>query len=500
MKLRYFLPALLAVVATVLVGCKDDEATYLDEIRVSSSYVAIDEAGGETTIEITAADAWTLDNTAIPSWLTVSPTSGPAGTSKISFKAEAYVGGRDASFKIACAGKTQIINVIQGLKVAKDATCAEVIAGPDAVTYRVTGTCTGIYNTQYGNWYLADETGEITIYGTLDAKGQTKNFLSLGIEVGDIVTVEGPKKTYGTTVELVDVTVIKIVKSLIKVTEMNPAEAMPVEGGELAATLECKGNGVGVIIPEEAKSWLSISSVVNGITPTVSQVIFKVAPNEGGDRTADVTFTTYDSELKEYTAVATINQKGAIVKATVAEFLAAPEGNTMYRLQGVVSNIADAVKGNIYIRDFSGEVYGYKVSGFTGKVGDIITVVGKRASYSGSPQIGSGYQEELISVEQISITDFLAKPNDKTKYYMVTGTIDEIANATYGNLYINDGAGNRLYVYGCYPGWGATGDARKNWLTTANIELGDELTMIGYKDTYGEVIELCGGTYFSHTK
>ena len=47
-----------------------------------------------------------------------------------------------------------------------------------------------------------------------------KNFLSLGIEVGDIVTVEGPKTTYNGTVELVNVTVINIEKSLIKVDSL----------------------------------------------------------------------------------------------------------------------------------------------------------------------------------------------------------------------------------------------------------------------------------------
>ena len=91
-------------------------------------------------------------------------------------------------------------------------TCADVIAGEDGTTFRVKGECTEIKNTTYGNWILKDATGEVYIYGTLDAEGKTKNFSSLGIEVGDIVTVEGPKKTYNTTVELVDVKVIAIEK------------------------------------------------------------------------------------------------------------------------------------------------------------------------------------------------------------------------------------------------------------------------------------------------
>ena len=89
-----------------------------------------------------------------------------------------------------------------------EATCAEVIAGEDGAIYQVTGTGTKITNATYGNWILKDETGEITIYGTLDAEGKTKNFSSLDIQVGDKVTVKGPRKLYGGTVELVDVTVV----------------------------------------------------------------------------------------------------------------------------------------------------------------------------------------------------------------------------------------------------------------------------------------------------
>ena len=75
------------------------------------------------------------------------------------------------------------------------ATCAEVLAGPDAKTYRVTGAVTGIANTTYGNWYMNDGTGEVYIYGTLDKSGrdgQNNSIAAWGIEVGDEVTVEGP--------------------------------------------------------------------------------------------------------------------------------------------------------------------------------------------------------------------------------------------------------------------------------------------------------------------
>ena len=497
MNYKFLFTAVVALMSMMFVSCSDDDATFLNEIRVSQSYVAIDKNGGEVSIDIAATDSWSIDEAKIPEWLEVSPLSGEAGNGKITFKAEAYNGGRDCELVINCAGKAQHINVIQGLKEVENATCAQVIAGPDSKTYRVTGTCTGIYNTKYGNWYLTDETGTITIYGTLDKKGKKENFSSLGIEVGDIVTVEGPKKTFGSTIELVDVTVVKIVKSLIKVVETDPADATaPLEGGEVKFNLECKGNGVSVEIPENAKEWLSIVRISGGATP---EVVFKAAPNAGGDRSAEITFKTYDAKGVEYTAVATLNQKGAIIAASVAQFKAAEVGNNQYRLTGVVTQL-DA-KGNPYIRDYSDmePVLVYRPQGFTGKVGDIITVVGKRAEYKGVAQVGNGVVEDIKSVTEVSIADFLAKEDNSNVYYMVTGTVDEIKNAIYGNMNIS-ADGSTLYLYGTHPGWGATGDAAKNFLATIGLAVGDKITVIGAKSTYKGDVQMKNAIYFSHTK
>ena len=272
MKLRYFIPSLVAVVAAMFTGCSDNDydPTYLSEIRVSQSYVALDVNGGSASVDVNTVGAWTV--TDVPDWLTVSPASG-SGSGTITFTAGAGVG-RTAEVLINCEGKTQRINIIQGIATVSNATCAEIIAGPDSKTYRVTGTVRAIANTTYGNWYLVDETGEVYIYGTLDAKGATKNFLSLGLEVGDQVTVEGPKTTYNGTVELVDVTVVKIVKSLIKcdMLTVNGEESneLPLEGGEIVANLTCKGNGVAVEIPAEAQSWLGVVASTVGANPTVT--------------------------------------------------------------------------------------------------------------------------------------------------------------------------------------------------------------------------------------
>ena len=502
MKLRYFIPSLMAVVAAVFTGCSDEqEPTYLSEIQVSQSYVSLSTSGGSASINVQTTGSWSVSGA--PEWLTVSPVSG-TGSGVITFSAEAAEG-RNAEVLISCGDKTQRINIIQGIATVSTATCAEVLAGPDSKNYRVTGTCTKIANTTYGNWYLDDGTGEVYIYGTLDAKGNTKNFLSLGLEVGDEVTVEGPKTTYNGTVELVDVTVVKINKSLIKVDSLTvngeAADTLPLEGGEIVANLTCKGNGVAVEIPAEAQSWLGVVSTTVGSNPTVT---FRAAANSGGDRNTTVIFKTIDGK-KEYTSQATINQVGAIIECSIADFLAAPVGDTQYRLTGVITSVAKAEYGNIYIRDFSGETYVYGV-GAKGefealglKAGDVITLVGKRGEYKENPQMTGGICEGSISVTEVSLTEFLAKEPAADVYYRIGGTIDEIANDQYGNIYLTDGT-ERVYVYGCYPGWGATGDARKGLIGTLGLEKGDYLEVIGVRAEYKGTPQLSNGIYFSHKK
>ena len=303
--------------------------------------------------------------------------------------------------------------MIQGVIVVSNATCAEVLGGPDDKTYRVTGTVTNIVNTTYGNWYLNDGTGEVYIYGTLDSKGATKNFLSWGLEVGDEITVEGPKTTYNGTVELVDVTVVKINKSLIKVDEVKYDEnldAIPVEGGDVDITLSCKGNGIDVTIPESAKTWLGVTFIDN----SEGLVRLSARSNEGGDRNATVIFTTTDGR-KDYTAEATISQKGAIIAATVKEFIDAEETSTIYRLSGVITSMYASDKQNksFYIRDYSGEVLIYRAEGFEktdAKVGDVVTVTGVRTSYKDTPQMGTAKFEALDHVvTEISIASFLER-------------------------------------------------------------------------------------------
>ena len=511
MKLNKIFPLIIAILA-LMTSCADEATvTLLDEIQVSSSYVSIPVEGGSTTITVTAKDSWTAEKVFIMkndsvvkdsiSWLTLSVTTGSAGESTLTFSAESSLDGRTAEVLILSGGKTQRINIIQGLSEIATATCAEVIAGPDSKTYQVTGVCTAITSTTYGNWYLEDETGSIYIYGTLDAVGAAKNFLSLGLEVGDEVTVQGPKTTYGTTIELVNVTVIEIKKSLIKVDSVKVGlvniSELPIEGGELVAHLTVKGEGVSVEIPEDAKSWLSISSIQSAGESAV--VTFKAEANTGGDRGTTLKFNTKVGS-KNYSTETSLSQKGAILEVSIAEFLAAEVGDTQYRLSGVITEIVSDKYGNLNLTDFSGEAFVYGLKDFKDKglkVGDIITIVGKRAAHNDSPQVGGAVLESSISVTTATIAEILTKEDSSDDYFMVTAEIKEITSDKYGNMYLKDGD-SEILMYGCHPGYGATGDDRYNLVTDKGLKVGDTLTVITTKGSHDGADQLAKSFYFSH--
>lgn len=92
MKLKYLFPLFIATLI-LAVSCVDEPVvTLLDEIQVSSSYVAISEDGGSTSITVTARDSWTAEKVTTDKdpveWLTLSSTSGSAGESQVTFSAQ----------------------------------------------------------------------------------------------------------------------------------------------------------------------------------------------------------------------------------------------------------------------------------------------------------------------------------------------------------------------------------------------------------------------------
>ena len=499
MKLRYIFTA-LAAAALAFVGCQPDEK-FLEEVQVSQSLIALPIEGGSAEITVTAADKWEIAG--VPEWLTVAPVAGEAGETVVTFSAEASEENQEAVLHLNCGVVSQVITVFQMAEKAEVplSTCADVNNnGVDGKVYRVKGTCTSIANTQYGNWYLTDDTGTVYIYGTL-YNGATQQFTKLGLEVGDIVTVEGPRKNYNGTIELVDVTVIEIEKSLIKLEKML-STPLPLEGGVATALLTVKDGEFSVEIPEDA-SWLTAGEPY--MIGDLTCVELTAAPNEGGARKATVTFkTTVDG--KEYIAPAEIEQYGAIAAVSVADFLAAPEGTALYELTGIVKNLANTTYGNFDLVDATGSVYVYGLTG-NGAIGsndksfsslginegDVITIIGTRTSYKETPQVGgTAYlKEHVVAAKPATVTEFLAE--SKGTWCKVTGTIANLVNETYGNFDLVGEDGASVYVYGL-----TTSYVTKNDKSFANLGLkeGDVVTLVGKRDIYNDQDQVGGPAYY----
>lgn len=510
MKLKNIIVSLIAI-AAFFASCQEQVTiSQLEQLKVSQSTVAIPVEGGQVSIEIQATESWQFDPATIEdlSWLTITPLSGEAGTTTVTFSAESTLNNNEAEIKILVGQPnesgnytTQYINVMQkdGNMSATLSTVLEVINGVDGKIYRVSGTCTSIANTTYGNWYLSDENGNsLYIYGTL-YEGQTQQFTKHNLEVGDKVTVEGPRLNYNGTIELVDVTVIEIEKSLIKV-ESDPVE-LPIEGGEFEIDLTCKGNGVSIEIPEDAKSWLSVVSISqNGEDAAVK---FLAQKNDLGDRTVELTFSTNNGS---YTAVTTVFQKGSIIDATAEEINAAEDGSTIYRISGYITKVVQDKYGNFYLSDHTGEVYVYGTLDAEGntanwaslgiKEGDIVTVTGPKSSYKGTPQMVNVTVEKHSPVTEVTVSEFLAKEKGD-EWYRITGTMENMKSDQYGNFDIVDATGS-VYVYGLLSGYGGPSKQFQSLMEKTGLKVGDKLTLVGKRTDYKGTPQVGSAFYVSH--
>lgn len=507
MKFKYFFIALIAV-AGFFASCSDDkDLGQLDGIQVSQSSLSIPVEGGKVEFDVTSAADWkfvTNDKKgnpvdSIPAWITSSCTGGNAGTTHVVFNAAATKGANNSTFKLVSGALTQYITVIQGVLNPPFSTCKEILAGNDGETYKVKGTLTKLSNTTYGNWFINDGTGEVYVYGTLDANGSEKNFASLKLEEGDEVTIQGPRETYKGTPQLKNVTVLSYTKSLIKVEELDK-DTLDKAGEDFKVTLTVKGEGVTVDIPEADQSWLSVKGIVT--SGTKAEITFHANANAGGARSSSIGFTsTRGKQSSTVTAVA--YQLGSIIECSIADFNKAEAGSTVYRLTGVITKVANATYGNCYIKDATGETYVYGI-GSKGdfekkglKVGDIVTLTGVRTIFNNVGQIKYTTLEAMKSVTKISVADFLTKKDDKNVYYMIEGTITEFKGQkndlkTFGNFGLTDETGS-AYVYGLTAGWGGEGKKAGE----LGLNFGDKITIIGYHTSYKDAPQVGGAFLFS---
>ena len=190
-------------------------------------------------------------------------------------------------------------------------------------------------------------------------------------------------------------------------------------------------------------------------------------------------------------------------------------------LTGTITSVDyayDANYGNITVtmatNGYSVKCYRLKGAGVDQlNVNDIITVYGVLTNYNGTIEFGAGCQlVGLINQEPpyeapdpaanstLTIAEAVAVGQKKQhnaytagKYY-ITGTITEVYNSTYGNMYITDGTAT-IMIYGT---WSADGSTRYDGMAKKPVA-GDTVTLYGVIGQYGNKPQMKNAWIVAHT-
>jgi len=540
MKLRYFLTSIIACLA-LAIGCTQEELPALSEIQVTPSYFTFGVDGGSKTVTVTAVDAWEV--TDVPEWLNVSPAKGEATGAegvKVTITAAPTTAEKvvTATIKFNCAGKAQLVTVGQEAFVPDfpkfEAGEYWIMFGEEAAV-PVSGTYGYLYTAKASvseDGKLSSTAGNIFKFAAVeggftiqDANGMyyymKGTYDSFNVDAspvdGSVWTVQqvGEKEfkivnafnakvmqydpnyssagaysnERGTYPNLVSVAGGEIAEVMFAV---EPTEVeLEKEAGDFNINMTCRNEGFEI---KPSASWITLK----GMTSTEGEyvVTFSYEANEGGARSATIDFIS-----GEETITVEVAQAGAVLNATVAEFLAAEEGATLYRVQGVVKSLSVSSQfhnANITITGGAGEeLYLYRVVAAEGNIedvtdlkeGSLITVVGARSSYNNAPQMASGgILEEVVNYEVKTVAEFLAA-EEGDAVYAVTGEIVGIKDLSesYNNVGITIKDGDSevlLYRVKTFDGTN---------VTKLNLEVGGTVTVAGKRSSYNGSPQMAAG-------
>ena len=433
MKLRNYILSILAG-AALAAGCAQEQViSSIAEFKPEKSYIGLPLEGGINTTPVKATASWSFDTSAIPEWLTVSPTSGGAEVEHIVFAAEPNTGNSERSVNLVVnvGGKQQRFTVIQagpGEVEAPLSTIAQVAAGNDGETFRIRGTVTSIVNTNYGNLYVSDDTGSIYIYGLFNAKGQypkdAGGWATFGVDAGDVITVQGPRTLYnGTTLELVDATLISVEKSLI---EVDPAEVtVGSDAGVFDISVVSKANGM-VVLPSE--SWVRVTDVAAGEGEAVVYSFAYDANTTTAARSATIQFKAANSSKS-----VTVKQEGIPPTGqSVTDIVALPDDSGVETLESVV--VAKTGRGFV-ISDGTTAIYAYDSGANAVEPGDVVKVLATKTTYNGVPELATltGVEKTgTAAVNHPTVKDVTAEAltyeASVAEYIQFTGTLHVSGN------------------------------------------------------------------------
>ncbi|MCF0175186.1 MAG: BACON domain-containing protein, partial [Bacteroidales bacterium] len=208
-----FLTACAVVAGLSIASCKKAEEA-VGEITVDKTSITLPAEGGTGSVKVVAGMSWNLKgyDSAVQTWLNITPSSGSKGTYDVEIKVLANEGFK-RSVTIEFYGdvlhRAPITIEQEGSSEYNTTPISQIIlSGNESIVYTIKGTVGGPINTTYGNFDCTDETGTLYVYGCTNWSEYKDK-----VKVGGEIVLTGKYKffqsTTGSKNELVDATIIE---------------------------------------------------------------------------------------------------------------------------------------------------------------------------------------------------------------------------------------------------------------------------------------------------
>ena len=164
-------------------------------IEINKTSEALPPVAGKYPLEITSSMDWTIEENA--EWLTLDKSSG-SGSDKVEITFDAYdsTEPREATVVVKGDGVEKTLTLTQKAGEVLTIEQFEAKENGDPTYYRIRGKIVKIDDPEKGRIYINDGTGDTQFYVAgvkVDKYSTTDDFATLGLKLGDEITVEGTK-------------------------------------------------------------------------------------------------------------------------------------------------------------------------------------------------------------------------------------------------------------------------------------------------------------------
>lgn len=504
---------------------KNDGPTGAPSIELSTQTLDFEKDGGSQTIKLTATRDWNVTN--VPDWIAVDPKSGnPAENKEVTVTVLENTGmdrSQEIKFTIGFDGKTLTINqkgtgsaselVVyhndfdkelavkesSGWKTYLDSFAGwknETGSGIAAVKYAFNGmsarTSSGASNSSYSDYAGS---GKNYLWFAKDAYFEVKNIALPENSVNYALSFGSERNEYNATDNTFNPSEFLVYVSndgskWVALEYAFPGELKNRRWDKATATFTVPSGTSTLYIYVKAtiaSAYLfdDLDLSVASAAGTAIDFSKGIDLGTGGGETPDPGTDYSKAESK-----------------TVAEFIAAADKATYYKLKGTVSGY-NSTYCSFDLTDATGTIYVYSTANkdeWSSKIkdGGTVELAGLYEYYDGKSQhevvkaqilsFTEGETPAPSEIKDATVAEFIAAEVSTTQLYRLTGTITEIQNTTYGNLMLKDDTGEVL-IYGVKK----DKDAGSTSFSELGAEVGDKLTVVGQRGAYNTTIEMKSG-------